>query len=199
VRAPKDLRTAAVGAQRYAPAMVTLRMNVAIACAVAALAAPALAETSKVTPSGFVSAFQDALNLAPDAVWQAIAQLPRWWGDEHTWSGKAANMQLDLYAGGCWCERWSDGQAVMHGQVVLVQPGKLLRLYAQLGPLQELATSGVLTFTVGASEGRTQLRMSYRVAGSPEAALDKLAPLVDRVMADQFARLKAYAQGRRPG
>jgi len=28
-------------------------------------------------------------------VWKAIVQLPRWWNDVHTYSGKASNLSLD--------------------------------------------------------------------------------------------------------
>jgi uncharacterized protein YndB with AHSA1/START domain len=122
-------------------------------------------------------------------VWQAISQLPQWWNDQHTWSGKASNMVLELHAGGCWCERWGEGRSVLHGQVVWVQPGLAVRLSAALGPLQELGVAGVLTLVTSQQEGKTFLRMTYRVSGAPEAGLEKLAPAVDHVLADQFQRL----------
>ena len=56
-----------------------------------------------------------------------------------------------------------DGQSVQHGHVVLLQPGRTLRLYANLGPLQELPVQGVLTFTMAMQEKKTILRMTYRV------------------------------------
>ncbi len=160
----------------------------------AALALPAQAETSNVSPTGFVSSFREEVNAAPYDVWKAIAALPRWWHNEHTWSGQASNMSLDLQAGGCWCERWGGGQSVQHGQVLLVQPGRVIRLQANLGPLQELAVSGVLTIVTSAQDGKTFLRLSYRVAGNAEAALDKLAPAVDQVLAVQYRRLKSLAE-----
>jgi uncharacterized protein YndB with AHSA1/START domain len=175
------------------------RMNfrlplIALACS----ATLAHADTSQVSASGFISSFREEVRATPDEVWKAISQLPRWWNDAHTWSGKAANMSLDLQAGGCWCERWGDGQSVMHGQVVLVQPGRVMRLFANLGPLQELATNGVFTLVTSAQEGKTFLRMTYRVSGSADAALDKLAPAVDKVLAEQFRRLKTLAETGKP-
>ena len=104
---------------------------------------PALAETSQVSPTGFISTFREEVRATPDEVWKTIVQLPRWWNDQHTWSGKAANMSLDLQAGGCWCERWGDGQSVMHGQVAMLQPGRVLRLFANLGPLQAADANGL--------------------------------------------------------
>jgi uncharacterized protein YndB with AHSA1/START domain len=160
----------------------------------AALAMPALAETSNVSPAGFVSSFREEVKAAPDDVWKAIVALPRWWNNEHTWSGQASNMSLDLQAGGCWCERWGGGQSVQHGRVVLVQPGRVIRLDASLGPLQELAVNGVLTIVTSAQDGKTFLRLTYRVAGNADAGLEKLAPVVDQVLAVQYRRLKSLVE-----
>ena len=107
-------------------------------------------------------------------------------------------MSLDAQAGGCWCERWGDGQSVEHGHVVLVQPGRALRLYGNLGPLQELPVQGVLTFTMAMQEDKTILRMTYRVGGPSDVGLDKLAPLVDQVIGEQFKRLKLFAETGKP-
>ena len=59
---------------------------------------------------------------------------------------------------------------------------------------QDLAVDGVLTLGTAAQEGKTILRMTYRVAGHPDAALDKLAAPVDQVMGVQFQRLKSLAE-----
>ncbi|HEY6513055.1 MAG TPA: hypothetical protein VI032_13805, partial [Burkholderiaceae bacterium] len=130
--------------------------------------------------------------------WQALLQLPRWWSGAHTYSGDAANLSLDAQAGGCWCERWGDGNSAQHGQVMLVQPGRTLRVSASLGPLQELAVNGVLTFTIAMQETKTILRVTYRVSGAPDAGLDKLAPAVDQVIGHQFKRLKSLAETGKP-
>jgi uncharacterized protein YndB with AHSA1/START domain len=171
-----------------------VRVAVWLGLGLAAAALPCRAEVSGVSAAGFTSAFAFPIAAEPEAIFRAVGQLPRWWTDAHTWSGKAANMSVDLYAGGCWCERWGDGQSVMHGHVVLVQPASVLRLNAALGPLQELAVSGVLTFVATKSDGQTRLRVTYRVAGAPEAGLEKLAPLVDSVLGDQVKRLKSFVE-----
>jgi hypothetical protein len=80
----------------------------------------------------------------------------------------------------------------------MAQPGSALRLQAWLGPLQELPVSGVLTFATGRREDATRLRLTYRVAGAPEAGLDKLAPAVDAVLGEQARRLKAFIETGRP-
>jgi len=162
------------------------------------LAMPVWAATGNVTPHGFISIFRDEVNASPADAWRALTQLPRWWSNDHTYSGQATSLSLDVQAGGCWCERWGDGNSVAHGQVVLVQPGRTLRVYANLGPLQELPVNGVLTFTIAMQETKTILRMTYRVSGPPDVGMEKLAPLVDHVMGQQFKRLKSFAESGKP-
>jgi uncharacterized protein YndB with AHSA1/START domain len=169
-------------------------------CAVllATLAGVASANPGNVTPHGFISIFRDEVAAQPAELWRAITQLPRWWSSSHTYSGQASNLSLDVQAGGCWCERWGDGQSVEHGRVVLVMPQRTLRIYGNLGPLQELPVHGVLTFTIAMQESKTILRMTYRVSGPPDAGLEKLAPAVDQVMGQQFKRLKSLAETGQP-
>jgi uncharacterized protein YndB with AHSA1/START domain len=179
-------------------AMKTLSFARCCASVLAALALSASAHTGNVTPHGFISIFRDEIGVPPAELWRAITQLPRWWNSSHTHSGQAANLSLDVQAGGCWCERWGDGQSVEHGRVVMVMPQRTLRVYANLGPLQELPVHGVLTFTIAMQESKTILRLTYRVSGPPDAGLEKLAPLVDQVIGEQFKRLKSLAETGRP-
>jgi len=163
-----------------------------------AAAAPAWADTGNVTPHGFTIIFRDTVKASPTELWQLLVQLPRWWNPQHSYSGVPSNMSLDAQAGGCWCERWGENQSVQHGLVVQALPGRTLRLYANLGPLQELPIQGVLTFTIAMQEQQTVLRVSYRVGGPPDLGLEKLAPLVDQVIGEQFKRLKGLADGGKP-
>ena len=164
--------------------------------AVAALA-PARAEITQSGPSGFTSDFGEPVDASPEVVWKAVIALPTWWSGAHTYSGKASNLQLDARAGGCWCETWNGG-SVQHARVVLVLPGRVLRLHGGLGPLQDLPVEGVLNIAVGVRDGRTRLRMLYRVAGAADLGLEKLAAPVDGVMGTQFRRLKALIETGRP-
>ncbi|MBX3700251.1 MAG: hypothetical protein KF903_04550 [Dokdonella sp.] len=160
-----------------------------------ALALPAtsvLAEVRQAAPDGFFLAFTQSTTVSPARAYAAVAALPRWWSDEHTWSGKAANLSLKAEAGGCFCERWADGSAE-HGRVLMAIPGKLLRLETALGPLQEFALTGVLTFWVRYNEdGTARIDVEYRVNGSSASALDQWAPQVDDMLGAQFARLVRY-------
>ena len=170
----------------------TIRSIAARAALGAALAAafPCFATTSEVSASGFVSTFREEVEATPAEAWTAITQVGRWWDSGHTYSGDASNLSLDAVAGGCWCERW-DGNSVEHMRVVQALRAKTLRLEGGLGPLQARAVNGVLTFGLAANGAKTTLTVTYRVRGSPDAGLDKVAEAVDGVLAEQVKRLAA--------
>src|ERR1043165_1484717 len=85
--------------------------------ALALAAAPALATPSDVTPQSLVSTHRAETSASPAAVYAAFGQVSRWWSSQHTYSGKAENLSLDLRAGGCWCEQWDAG-SVQHTRVL---------------------------------------------------------------------------------
>lgn len=172
--------------------LAALSLLFTAACLVCA--GPAHADTSNVAAHGFTSQFRDEVKASPEEAWQALIQLPRWWSGRHTYSGQASNLRLDAQAGGCWCERWGEGQSVQHGQVVLTLPGRVLRIVGGFGPLQDLPVQGVLTLATGTVEGKTMLRMTYRVGGPPDIGLEGLAPVVDQVIGEQYKRLKALIE-----
>jgi len=127
-------------------------------------------------------------------VYAALGRIDRWWNPEHTYSGQAANLSLDLRAGGCFCERWGGGSEIEHARVLFVGKDTVLRLEGGLGPLQDLAVQGVLTIGLKPVEGGAELTWTYRVAGAPDAALDQWAQPVDGVLAEQLRRLVARAE-----
>lgn len=154
----------------------------------------ARAETSAVTAAGFTVTHAHVVDATPERVYKAFGEVSRWWNSAHTWSGQAANLSIDAQAGGCFCERWGQGASAMHGRVLMVIPGQALRLHAWLGPLMEQPVQAVLTFGTAHRDGATRLRVTYRVAGAPEAGFEKLAPVVDRVLSEQVARLKKFIE-----
>ena len=160
-------------------------------------AAVARAETSGVSPAGFMVRIHRDVAAAPHEVYATIARIGTWWSSAHTWSGDAANLSLDAKAGGCFCERWG-GNSVAHGQVILVMQDAALGLQASLGPLQQRAVNGVLTFTTKAAGGKTALDLSYKVVGNADSGLDQLAPLVDKVLEEQVTRLASLIETGKP-
>ena len=107
----------------------------------------------------------------------------------------ASALGLDPRAGGCWCERWSDGQSVEHLRVVAVMENegvRTLRTVGGLGPLQAMGVSGVLTFTVAPDASGAKVAIEYRVSGEPGLGLDQFAAPVDSVLMEQFGRLSRF-------
>lgn len=161
------------------------------------VAAPARADLSSVSATGFVSSFQREVKATPSQAFEALGRIDQWWNASHTYSGQAGNLRLGLRAGDCFCEQW-DGGSVEHARVIYVQRDSTVRLEGGLGPLQNLAVKGVLTFSTGSKDGSTFLRLAYRVSGGTEAGLEKLAPLVDKVMGEQFARWAGHVDNGKP-
>jgi len=162
-----------------------------------ALVLPAAAETSGVSPNGFVVTHRHDVKATPRQVFEAMGRIDRWWNGAHTHSGDASKLRLDLTAGGCFCERW-DGGSVEHGRVIHVVKDAVVRLQGGLGPLQEFPVNGVLTFAASTVEARTVLTVTYRVSGPTDAGLEKWAGGVDRVIGEQAARLVAFVESGKP-
>jgi uncharacterized protein YndB with AHSA1/START domain len=174
-----------------------MRIVIAAAFAAAILCpATATAEVASSSSSAFVVSAEAEVAAAPEAAWTALLEIGQWWSPAHTFSGDAANLSLDAQAGGCWCERWGDGQSVEHARVVAVtsyEGVRALRAVGGLGPLQELGVSGVMTFTVAPVASGAKITMTYRVSGDASLGLDQVAPLVDGVLMEQFGRLNRYS------
>jgi uncharacterized protein YndB with AHSA1/START domain len=180
-----------------------MRLFIAAACLAGLLwATPASAEVAAAGPSGFQIQAQAEVAATPERIWRALLRPGQWWGSDHTYSGDARRrMSLEPRAGGCWCERWEDGQTVEHGRVVLMMERdgvRTLRIQGALGPLQEMGVSGVLTFTIAPHPAGAKIDMTYRVAGDAGLGLDQLAPLVDMVLMEQFGRLGRYGASGSP-
>jgi uncharacterized protein YndB with AHSA1/START domain len=155
--------------------------------AVLALLLPALAsaEVKQGTPEGALIEHRFQIAAAPTAAWQALLHPERWWPADHTWSGVPGNLSLAPEAGGCFCERWN-GNSAEHARVVMAKPGELLRLRGSLGPLQEMAVTGVLTVTLTGKDGGTEAVVVYRLSGDASHKLDGFIAGVDQVIGLQF-------------
>jgi uncharacterized protein YndB with AHSA1/START domain len=158
------------------------------------VASAAGAEVTESSPSGFHVRHELALAAPPATAWNALATPGQWWPEDHTWSGHAKKLTLELSAGGCFCERW-DGGSAAHGRVLMVRDRELLRMDAPLGPLQQMGISGLLTVTLEAGGKGTKAVVTFRASGDASHGLDKLAPVVDRVVGEQWGRWVAYANG----
>lgn len=148
------------------------------------LAIPAAAQAPPA--STFEVSIDRKLNVPPVNAWQRLIHVESWWSSSHTYSGNAANLNLEALAGGCWCENWAGG-SVEHGRVLAAIPGKLLRISGGFGPLQDRAAVAVLSFTLTPLDNgtATNLAVRYRVMGP----VGELGPPVTQVIGGQVTRL----------
>lgn len=158
-----------------------------------ALAASAAdADIRETHDNSFVIESSVTTTASPAAAYAAIGKVGAWWDPKHSWSGVAHNLSLQMRAGGCFCEKLKDGGSVEHGHVVFADPGKMLRINGALGPFQEMAVTGILTFKLAPEGAGTRITLNYSVSGAIAMDTKQLAPGVDQVLGGQLARLKAY-------
>jgi len=157
------------------------------------VASPATAEVVSSNANGLHVRETVQVVIPTDRAYAAFARLPDWWNKEHTYSGDSANLSLALNAGGCFCERLKDGGGVEHMRVTFIDPGKRVLLTGSLGPLLFQATSGVMDIQFERIAGGTKVTLDYRAAGFAEGGAEKLAPLVDSVLAEQMSRYRKFA------
>ena len=171
-------------------------MRASIIGLLAFCSAPASAEVVNASPNGFEVRHTVNLVVKPEVAYSAFGNVAAWWNAEHTYSGSSANLSLALTPGGCFCERFPKGGGVEHMRDTFVDPGKHIVMTGALGPLLYEATTGVLDVSVKSTAAGSQLVFDYRAAGFYKGGADKLAPIVDQVLADQLKRYRAYATAR---
>lgn len=140
------------------------------AAALALGAAPAQAEIVSRSADGFTLRFHAPAKMDPADFTASVAALPRWWDDDHTFSGSAANLSLALEPGGCWCETLADGATFEHARVRSVSQNLIL-LDAPLGPLSGKAARAELTIRWSAGERGLTPMWSFEVEGPGTGAL----------------------------
>ena len=155
------------------------------------MASPAGAEVVTASPNGFEIRHTVNVTTPPAAAFAAFQKVDTWWSGEHTYSGKAANLSLSMAPGGCWCEQLPGGGGIQHMQVIYVDPGKRVVMTGSLGPLLYLATAGVMDVQFKPVAQGSQVVLNYRAAGFFNGGADKLAPVVDGVIAEQVKRFGA--------
>jgi len=160
-------------------------------------AAPASGEVISATQNGFDVRQTVTVPASPTQAFAEFAHIGSWWSSQHSFSGNAANLTLDLQPGGCFCERLPAGGGVQHMHVSYLEPAKRVVLTGSLGPLLFLATTGVMDVQFAPGAKATQVTMEYRVSGLFDGGADKMAPAVDRVLSEQLQRYAAYVTNAR--
>lgn len=156
-------------------------------------ASPAAAEVKSASEHGFALEQRVTLVVPPEQLYRSLGRIGSWWSPDHTYSGDAANLSLDLRPGGCFCERLDGGGGVEHMRVSYVEPGKRVVLTGALGPLLYEGVSGVMDLKVDRVAGGSALTMSYKAGGFGGGGAARLAPLVDKVLGEQMRRLRTVA------
>jgi uncharacterized protein YndB with AHSA1/START domain len=165
---------------------------------IALLSSTARADVADSAPAGFT--IKQSITVAAPAAkaWAVLIEPRGWWDQRHTWSGDAANLSLEATPGGCFCEQLAGGGGVRHLSVAYVEPTKLLRLTGGLGPLQDMAVAGAMTFKLTEAQGKTTLALTYKVGGYAPGGLAGLAKPVDGVLGEQLARWKRKVETGKP-
>jgi uncharacterized protein YndB with AHSA1/START domain len=164
----------------------------------ALIATPASAEVLSADAHGFEISQSVNLVIPQPKALAAFGQIGQWWNKEHTYSGDAARMVLQMRPGGCLCESFENGGGIEHMRVTYVQPDEQIVLTGSLGPLLYQATTGVMDVKVERIAGGSRVTMNYRVAGFAKGNGVELAPQVDQVLGDQMKRFRVYAAGGAP-
>lgn len=165
--------------------------SVVAALAIVCAATPVSAEVISKSDGEFILNFEQRVEASPDVILSTLAQPAAWWSSDHTYSGSAENITLDLRPGGCWCEALPGG-GVKHAEVLLVWPEhRQIRFDAPFAPLQSMPAHTILTMTWGDTDGGAArlLKWTFVVRGFQTGAV---AEAVDGVMAEQFGRLVAH-------
>jgi hypothetical protein len=167
-------------------------------CALA-LGCAAHAEVAETWEGGFTTKNVVTVKVRADRAYAGIGEVGRWWNNDHTYSGSAANMTLPLKAGGCFCETVPGG-GVAHGTVVLAWPAQgMVRVDGALGPLQEMAASGAMTYVVKPKgAGQVEVTQTYAVTGLKPGAAKGIAGVVDGVVGEQLRRYAKYLETGKP-
>ncbi|HPS51863.1 MAG TPA: hypothetical protein PK892_14255 [Bacteroidales bacterium] len=146
---------------------------------------------------GFTVVIERSVGMTPDSLYEVITRdVGRWWSNDHTWSGNASNLSIEAVAGGCFCEKLSGEGMVKHMEVVWAERPGMLRMTGGLGPLQAMAVVGTMSIELLPCEAVTRIKITYTAGGYYKGGLQKIGLLVDKVMAQQADRLKAFAEGK---
>lgn len=166
-----------------------------IVLAVLGFSTPAASEVVSAGDHGFEIRQSINMVIAKEKAFAAFGQVQNWWDKEHTYSGDASRLALQMRPGGCFCESLDDGGGIEHMRVAYLQPGERVVLTGSLGPLLYEATAGVMDVKVDPIAGGSRLTMTYRAAGFAKGGAATMAPLVDQVLSAQVRRLRVFAAG----
>jgi uncharacterized protein YndB with AHSA1/START domain len=153
-------------------------------------AAPRAAEVMESGEHGFTVSHTITAKAEAFVVYRTMtSHIDQWWNPDHSWSGDAANLYMEVEQGGCFCERLPNGGHVEHLRIIYFSPGEELRFEGALGPLQTMPVQGRMIWKIEAAETGSKVTFTYMVFGHPQGGLAGIAPAVDGVIGEQLTRL----------
>jgi len=156
---------------------------------------PMGAEVADQAPNGFTDRLSIIVRAAPETVYSRLVHnVGDWWNSAHTYTNDAHNLSIDDKPMGCFCEKLPYGGGVRHMEIISVMPNKLLVMSGALGPLQKFGAAGTLTISLLPINKDTRVQVIYAVGGYLPEGLNIWAAPVDKVLTEQFTRLKSYVE-----
>lgn len=135
----------------------------------------------------------------PEDIYRHIVKdVGLWWNSAHTFSKNSKNLSIDDNANACFCEKLENGGNVRHLDVIYAQPGKVLRMRGALGPLQSMAVTGSMTWSLAKTDSGTSVEVIYTVCGYRPGGMQSWASPVDGVLREQMLRLKSFCETGKP-
>lgn len=154
------------------------------------LSSPAVAEVLSSGDNGFAVSHSISTPAEPFVAYRTMtSHIDQWWNGDHSWSGDAGNLYMDIKLGGCFCERLPGGGKVEHLRIIYLAPGNLIRFDGALGPLQQMAVEGRMIWKIEEEGEGSKVSFTYLVHGFSQDGFEVLAPAVDGVIGEQLTRL----------
>jgi hypothetical protein len=162
-----------------------------------ALAIPLRAAIVDSAGNGFTVKIAIGAQVPAATAYRTIVDVASWWDPDHPYSGTSSNLSIDAVRGGCFCEKLANGGGVRHLAVVYADPGKRLRMNGGLGPMEDMAVAGSLSFDRG-SRRPVHVTLTYTAGGYLPGGLDAMAKPADAMLTCAMQRLERALDGARP-
>lgn len=132
-----------------------------------------------------------SVTQSPGQAFEHFTQdIGKWWNGNHTYTLDAANMHFRTEPGGGLYEKLEGNGWVQHLTMVYYAPGKEIRLAGGLGPLQQMAVSGIMTISFKSGEKGTLVSLIYKVEG--EKGIGQWGGPVGSVLKEQLDRYEIF-------
>ena len=155
----------------------------------------AAAEVVDASAGGFTTVNEVRIDASRVEAWRAATgEIDQWWSSDHTISGDAGRLYIELVPKGCFCERLGEDAGVVHLMVTMVSPGVVLRMTGGLGPLGLMGVNGNMTWEFDDDADGSRIKFTYAVGGYYAGGLDNIAAAVDGVIGEALLRLEAHIE-----